>query len=78
MADTTTAVHRTVTLEIELDVDVPDEARLTQETKDEIEAWVDARLLGALDGGEITTSSGARLRVDGHSVVVIPGEWPLR
>jgi len=76
MADGTTAVRRTVTLEIELDVDVPAETSLTQEMKDDIEAWVDARLLGAIDGGDITTRSGLGLRVDGHSVVVIPGAWP--
>ena len=78
MADATTAVRRTVTLEIELDVDVPAEAGLSQEMKDDIEAWVDARLLGAIDGGAITTRDGSALRVDGHSVMVIPADWPMR
>jgi len=72
------AVRHTVTLEIELDVDVPAEARLSQETRDDVEAWINSQLLDAVDGRDITTRDGATLRVDGHSVVVIPGAWPYR
>ena len=72
------AVHHTVTLEIEMDVDVPGDVRWSQEVKDDIEAWIDRNLLSAVDGRDITTREGATLRVDGHSVVVIPGAWPYR
>ena len=73
-----TTVRRTVTLDIELDLDVPDGAEWSQEVRDDVEAWIDAELLRAADGREITTRNGFTLRVDGHSVVVIPAAWPYR
>ena len=78
MAQQATTVRRTVTLEIELDVDVPDGITLSQDAKDDIEAWIDQNLLAAADGRDITTRDGSTLRVDGHSVVVTPGPWPFR
>jgi hypothetical protein len=71
-------VRHTLTLEVELELDVPAGARWSQDLKDDIEAWIDAELLGRADGREITTRAGARLRVNGHSVVVIPAAWPYR
>lgn len=71
------AVRHTITLEIELDIDVPAGVAWSQELKDDIEGWVDAALRTRADGREITTREGASLRVDGHSVVVTPGAWPF-
>jgi hypothetical protein len=72
------AVRHTITLEIELDVDAPAGVAWSQELKDDVEGWVDAVLRAHADGRDITARDGASLRVDGHSVVVIPGAWPYR
>ncbi len=65
----------TITLEIELDLDVPEGTPWTPEVKDGIEAGIDALLREHADGRAL---GGAGVRVEGHSVVAVPGAWPYR
>lgn len=71
------ATRHTITLEVELDVDVPESMAWSQELKDDVEGWVDRVLLAAADGADVPAAGGT-LRVQSHSVVVTPGTWPMR
>ena len=71
-------MRHTMTLEIELDVDVPDGVTWKADVKDAIEDHIDALLRARLDGKDIALAGGASLRVDGHSTVAVPGAWPYR
>ena len=71
-------VRRTVTFEIELDLDVPAGVAWSPELEDDLEGWVDAELLRRADGRDIPARSGASLHVTGHSAVVMTGTWPFR
>jgi hypothetical protein len=68
----------TVTLEVELDVDAPDGVGWTREMADEVERWLAVDVLGGVDGREVAVGGGVRVRVVGHSVVGVPGAWPMR
>jgi len=72
------ATRHTITLEVELDVDVPEGTPWNQELKDDVEGWVDRVLLAGADGEAISVRSGGPLTVRSHSVAAAPGTWPYR
>jgi hypothetical protein len=71
------AMRRTVTVEVEVDVEVADGARWNNDVAQAFEDWLHTDVLGALDGREVTLHE-LPLRVDGHSVTRVAAAWPYR
>jgi hypothetical protein len=69
--------RRVVTMEIEMDVDVPGGAHWSNELANAVEDWLAIDVLADIDGSEVTLQ-GVRLRVDGHSVTRIATASPYR
>jgi hypothetical protein len=66
-----------MTLEVELDVDVPDGVRWSDDMAAEFEEWLATDVLNAFDGRTLTLR-GVPMRLDGHSVTRINAAWPYR
>ncbi len=69
--------RRVVTMEVEMDVDVPEGAHWSNELANDVEDWLATDVLAAIDGREVTLH-GVRLRIDGHSVTRIATASPYR
>jgi hypothetical protein len=68
---------RTVTLEIELDVDVAEGERWTNDTAQAFEDWLDREVLAAVDGRAVDLQ-GVGVRIQGHSLTRVSTAWPYR
>ena len=69
---------RTVALEVEIDVDVPDGVAWSRELDEDVERWLAEDVLGGADGRELALRDGARVRIAGHSASWVPDAWPMR
>jgi hypothetical protein len=78
MATDPSTARRTVTLEVELDVDVPDGVHWSQDMADDIESWLSTDVLGGVSGREVMLRGGVRVRVASQSVAGVSGPWPFR
>jgi hypothetical protein len=70
-------MQRTVTLEVQLDVDAPHDAHWSDEMRAAFEDWLATDVLNPLDGRDITLHD-VPMRIEGHSVTRMTNTWPYR
>jgi hypothetical protein len=70
-------MQRTVTLEVQLDVDVPEGVHWSDDIATAFEDWLATDVLNPLDGRDITLSD-VSMHIEGHSVTRIANTWPYR